>query len=303
MSRHYPWLVTALVLCTACGGGGGGGGEPDSAGAVLQVLRPAPPADEPTGVPDPPAAQVAAAAIHYQGERDGRRTTIGRHGRAISETTVSEALVTTSGIFDFFTAPFGWIGDLFGGGGGGGSDGPSLADYFPAGDNDQWTFLDDAEILQGADPVLLFGLDPTDQNPWGFTLVATSGGLSFADQEVAGGTITAPSEHPLLWLTNDLRVGRDHQTAGDLTYTPSDGSTPRTLHLERTVTLIEKGPHSTTYSYFDDVLHFHVVDTVTPGAAYPITNTDDDESCDFVAPDDSCTISYDIYLARAFGPV
>ncbi|MGD2063421.1 MAG: thrombospondin type 3 repeat-containing protein, partial [Nitrospirota bacterium] len=154
-----------------------------------------------------------------------------------------------------------------------------------AGDDDQWTFLDDAEILQGADPVLLFGFEPSEHAIWGFTLVASRGGLAFADQQVAVGTITA--ERPLLWLANDLEVGRVHETAGDLTYTPNDASAPRAVHLERTITLVGKGPHQTRHSYFSDVLHFRIVDTVTP-----------------VPPDDtSRSLTYNIYLARAFGPV
>jgi hypothetical protein len=307
MSRCFPSLVASLALLTACGGGGGGGGgQSDTAAAVLEAIQPEPPTGPANGVAP---ATVAAASIRYHGARDGRRTVIGRSGQSITKTTVSSAPVISSGIFDFFTAPFDLFSSIFGGGGGGGggSSGPTLADYFPAGDNDQWTFLDDAEILQGAAPVLLFPsaplAPPSDHFIWGFTLIATEKGLSFADQEVAGGTITAPATRPLLWLTNDLQLGHSRQTAGDLTYTASDGFRLLPVHVERTITLVGNGPHATPYSYFDDVLHFAIVDRVTPGPSYPITNTGDDDSCKFSSLDDFCTVSYDIFLARGFGPV
>jgi len=268
------YLLAAVLppLLIACGGGGGGGGADPPAAAILDATQP----------PEPPptVAEVTAAAIHYLVERAGDRTILGRHGVPIVQTT--SAPVTNSGIFDLFTAPF----RLFGGGGGG-SGGPDLGDYFPAGDNDQWTYRGDAEVLQGADPVLLFDLPATQHATWGFTLVATGAGLSFSDQEVAAGTISATPGQPLLWLANDLHVGRVHMAEGQLTYTSDDGTTHLAVHVQRTITLSEKGPHTTTYSYFSDALHFRVVDEVT------------------TVPGDGAerVLIYDLYLGRGFGPV
>ncbi|MGD2062280.1 MAG: hypothetical protein PVF51_01720, partial [Nitrospirota bacterium] len=172
MSWRQCWIVAVALLWAACGGGGGGGGNTDSPATILQVTQPAPPAETPAAGNKTSPDDIVAATIHYEGERDGRRTVIGRGRRPITQATLAPEPVTSSGIFDIFTAPFDLIGNIFGGGDGG-SDGPSLADYFPAGDDDQWTFLDDAEILQGADPVLLFGFEPSEHAIWGFTLVAS----------------------------------------------------------------------------------------------------------------------------------
>lgn len=267
---QYLFAAILPLLLVACGGGGGGGAD-SSPVAILDATQP----------PETPPApvEVTAAAIRYRVEHDGDRTILGRHGVPMVQATSSP--VASSGIIDFFTAPF----RLFGGGGGGG--GPDLGDYFPAGDDDQWTYLGDAEILQGADPVLLFDrpATATDHTTWGFTVVASGAGLSFSDQAVVGGTIGAQS--PLLWLANELHVGRAHQAEGELTYTSDDGSSHRAVHIQRTITLIERGPHATTYSYFPDGLHFRVVDDITP------------------VPDDGSdrVLTYDLYLGRGFGPV
>ena len=286
--RH---ATTAAALCfallTACGGGGGGGGGTDHGGGnssaadptatILQEVRPAP-APELT-------AESQAAAIHYRADRSGTLTTVGRHGVALTAALPSpDGTVTTSGIFDIFTAPFSLIGDIFGGGGGGGG-GPDLGDYFPAGPDDTWSYEGDAELLQGADPVLLFDRPDQERPNWGFTLVAESGGLSFADQQTSGGTITATPH--LLWIPNNLHTNSTYASAADLTFTPDDGSTPTTLHVVRQILLSLKGPYSTRLSDFTDTLRYTVTDTVTTVPPTGVLRT----------------LTYHLVLARGIGPV
>jgi len=275
MPRPYPWLVTALVLCTACGGGGGG--EPNSAGAIEPVLK----AVEP---PSPASTAVLAAAVPYLAEHAGTTTTVGRHGDPVPATPVEEeGSVTTSGIFDFFTAPFDVIGNLFGGGGG--DDGPTLNDYFPTGTDDEWTYLGEAEILQGADPASLFpDLARGNKRTWGFTLQAQKEGLFFLRQEVSGGTITA--NPPLLWIRNKPFLATTWISSSELTYTPTGGGPPTTLHIDRNINGSTSQPHNTLHSSFADTVRVVVKDRVTD-----LDGTN------------ARTFQYTYYLARGFGMV
>jgi len=274
MPRPYSWLVTALVLCTACGGGGGG--EPDSAGAIEPVLK----AVEP---PSPASTAVLAATVPYLAERSGATTALSRHGDPVPATPVEEeGSVTTSGLFDFFTAPFDLIGNLFGGGGG--DDGPTLNDYFPTGTDDEWTYLEDAEILQGADPASLFpDLARGNKHTWGFTLQAQKEGLFFVRQEVDGGTITA--NPPLMWIRNKPGT-TGGSSSSDLTYTPTGGGPPITVHVDRTLTGSASQPHTTLHSSFADTVRVVVKDRVT----------DPDGT-------NARSFQYTYYLARGFGMV
>jgi len=284
----------ALALLTACSGGGGSGS--DSAATILGVTQPAPPSAAPTEVAQavPPTAQpteVTSAAIHYQGHREGGRVTIGRGGSRLTplaspvggeEVHVSSLLSPITDLFGKVRDAF-HIADLFGNDSG---SGPSVADFFPAGPQDEWTYTGDAEILQGADPVFLFGLPAGARATWGFTLVAQGGGLYFSRQEAAGGVITA--EPALLWIPDDLHTHPPLQERrfgeSTLTYTPDQGS-PRTAHITRTIVLGKRGPHATLHSFFNDVLVFWVTDAITRSDGT------------------SAQRRYELYLARDFGPV
>jgi hypothetical protein len=302
------FAATALVLA-GCSGGGGGS-DAGGAAQALEAVQPEPPAAEPaappttepdTAVATPSASlQVSAAAIHFQGERSGVRVTVGRRRAPITVDAVTPAVesqglplvdavehvvdVVGDRVEDVLDAvlPDRIVDDILGIDQHNDHE-DNIRDYFPTGAQDQWTYLDDAEILEGTDPVLLFGLSGTGPTTYGFTLAVHSSGFYFVDQEVSGGTVTA--EPALLWIPNDLRVGSVHNGESDLTYTPVAG-TATTVHVVRRVELVDKEPHETLHSYFARALHFRIEDTVTP-----------------VPPDGgSRTIAYNLYLGRRFGP-
>ncbi|HEX9593228.1 MAG TPA: hypothetical protein VGB12_07790 [bacterium] len=302
----WPFLLAATTLVLAgCGGGGGGGGS-ETAGAaqVLEVVQPAPASPEATppqtdvATPSTPV-QVTAAAIHYRGERTAGRATVGRREQPLTLHAIAapvesqglplvdfvEGVADTVGdaVQDFLdlVLPDKLVDDILGIEDDDDHD-DDIHDYFPTGAQDQWTFLGDAEILQGADPVLLFGLAGTGPTTYGFTLAVQGSGFYFVDQEVSGGTVTA--EPALLWIPNDLRVGSVHTGAADLTHTPTAG-TATTVHVARRIELVAREAHATLHSYFADALHFRIVDTVTRGDGT-------------TAP-----LTYDLYLGRGFGPV
>jgi len=304
----WPLLVAFAALVGGCSGGGGGGGDPAGAAQVLEVVQPAPPneagpaaPETGTAVPSTPL-QVSAVAIHWQGERSGARVTVGRRQApltpyALAPVVDSQGLPVIDVIEDVSDFVGNRVDDLLESvlpdfivddilGIDNDDHDPSIHDYFPTGATDEWTFVHDADaaaILQGADPKLLFGLDATGPATYGFTLLVHRSGFYFANQEVAGGTITAAPA--LLWLPNDLRQDVRHHHAADLTYTP-DGGEPTTRHVERTITLVERGPHATLHSYFADTLHFQIEDTVTP---VPADGT-------------SRLLTYHLYLGLGFGP-
>jgi len=306
----WPFLVALAAIAGGCSGGGGGGDDPTGAAQVLEVVQPAPPTEvgpatpttEPetgTAVPSTPLP-VSAAAIHWQGERSGARVTVGRREAPLTVHTLVPAVnsqglplidviedvsdfvenrvedVLQSILPDFIVDDILGIDDD--------DHDPSVHDFFPTGATDEWTFVGDAAILQGADPKLLFGLDAAGPATYGFTLVVHHSGFYFTTQEVAGGTITAAPS--LLWVPNDLRQDVPHHHAADLTYTPDTG-VPVTRHVERTITLVERRPHATLHSYFADTLHFQIEDIVTP---VPADGT-------------SHLLSYHLYLGLGFGPL
>ncbi len=291
--RLLPLLLVAAAAC-------GGGGDTAPAGTTVATLEAVAPPALPATSP-PPVSDLAGAAIPYTATHTGGHTRLARAAlplRPVTATTLAgvrgqglPALDLAGNVADALDNPLADFLDVFlpdrviddflglkdkGGGGDG------LGDYFPTGAGDTWTYLGDAELLQGADPVLLFGLAPSPSPATlGFTLVATGGGLSLMQQRVAGGTIHATP--PLLLFPNDLHVGASHVDEADLTLTPDSG-TPRTLHISRTITLVARAPHATTHSYFADTLHFRVDDLVRePGAT-------------------TRTLTYHLYLGRTFGP-
>lgn len=293
-------LPLVLALATACGGGGGGGGAPaDQAHPLKAVAPPAADTVAPPATIRTTETAVVGATIAFTATRTGNRTLLSRGAAPLRP--LSAAAVTGQGLpaidlisdvadtlndpiadlLDIFL-PDRVIDDLLGlkDKGGGGDD---IGDYFPTGKDDTWTYLGDAELLHGADPLLLFGL-PTATSPTttlGFTLAATGGGLSLMQQAVAGGTIDATP--PLLLLPNDLHVGARHVDEADLTLTPTSGP-PRTVHVSRTITLVERAAHATLNSYFADTLHLRIDDLVAAtGAA-------------------ARTLTYHLYLGRTFGP-
>jgi hypothetical protein len=303
-------FVAAALVLAGCGGGGGGGRDEADAAQVLEEVQAGPPAAEPAAPPTtaPEAGvatpgtplQVSAAAIHLHGERTGERVTVGRQEapltiHALAPAVESQGLPLVDaveevvgfigdGVEDVLEAvlPDKIVDDILGIDDDDDHD-DDIHDFFPTGADDQWTFLGDAEVLQGADPVLLYGLPGTGPATYGFTLAVTGGGFHFVDQEVSGGTIAA--EPALLWIPNDLRVGSVHTSAADLTHIPAAG-TNTTVHLMRRIELIERGAHETLHSYFADALHFRIDDTVTP-----------------VPPDGTQrTLTYHLYLGRGFGP-
>jgi len=304
-------LPVVLVVAAACGGGSGGGSSApggDQAAALKAVGGAAPPASTRTETPVVPAAPptteaaVAGTAIRFTATRIGGRTLLTRGAaplRALSAAALGEvtnqglpAVDLISDVADTLNDPLVDLLDIFlpdrviddylglkdkGGGG------DSIHDYFPTGGDDTWTFLGDAELLHGADPVLLFSLPPTTAptTTVGFTLVATGDGFSLMEQGVAGGTITATP--PLLWIPDDLHVGARHVDDADLILTPTSG-TPRIVHVNRTITLVERAPHATLDSYFTDTLHFRIDDLVTE------------------ADTTARNLTYHLYLGRTFGP-
>ena len=304
LRRLLPLL---LVLTAACGGGGGGGSSSsgDTASTLNAVARPAAPLPAATADPTAPVASgdaIAGAAIPFTATRTGGRTLVTRGGaplHGLSATALGEvtgqglpAIDLVSDVADTLNDPVADLLDIFlpdrviddylglkdkGGGG------DSIRDYLPTGADDTWTYLGDADLLHGADPVLLFDL-PAATAPtttFGFTLVASGGGLSLMEQEVAGGRITATP--PLLLFPNDLHVGASHADEASLTLTLTGGA-PRTVHVSRTITLVERAPHATTNSFFADTLHFRIDDLVTEAGAT------------------SRTLTYHLYLGRTFGP-
>jgi hypothetical protein len=300
-SAPWPLLVALAVLTGACSGGGGNDTEPGA--PVLAVVQPVP---EPSG-PSPVVGETApvtvtGAAIRYHGVRQADRTTVGRReAPLLGMATAAGAPVDSQGlpaidviedVSDFIenrrddflesTLPDSIVDDILGIDDD--NDDLSIRDYYPTGAKDEWTFVGDAAILQGTDPKLLFGLDGAAPATYGFTLVVHDSGFYFSHQEVTGGVITATP--PLLWLPNGLRPEVPHRHAADLTYTPDTGE-PVTRHVERTVTLVERGPHVTLHSYFADALHFRIEDQVSP---VPADGNND-------------TLTYDLYLGRRFGPV
>ncbi len=303
-------LPLVLALATACGGGGGGGAPADQA-APLKAVAPATTATATDTIKSPTTGStaetaVAGASISFTATRTGDRTYLSRGAaplRALSAAALGQvtkqvtnqglpAIDLISNVADTLNNPLADLLDIFlpdrviddflglKDKGGGGDD---IGDYFPTGADDTWTYLGDADLLHGADPLLLFGLPAatTPTTTLGFTLVATGGGFSLMEQAVTGGTITATP--PLLLLPNDLHVGSQHVDEADLTLTPTSGL-PRTVHVSRTITLVERSPHATLDSYFADTLHLRIDDLVTE------TGTT------------ARTLTYHLYLGRTFGP-
>jgi len=311
LSATWPLLVALAALAGGCSGGGGSGDDPTGTAQVLEVVQPAPPGAGGTAAPstEPESGgavpgtpvQVAAVAMHWQGERSGARVTVGRRQAPLTADTLAPvvdsqglpAIDVIEEVSDFVEnrvedllqsiLPDFIVDDILGIDNDEDDD-LAVHDFFPTGAADEWTFLGDAEILQGADPVLLFGIDAAGPTIYGFTLVVHDSGFYFANQEVAGGTITASPS--LLWLPDDLRQDVPHHHAADLTYTPETGE-PVTRRVERTVTLVERGPHATLHGYFADTLHFRVEDIVTP---VPADGT-------------NRILTYELYLGLGFGPV
>ncbi len=298
-------LPLVLALTAACGGGGGGGTPADQAAPLTAVAPPAatPAADTVAPPATGPMTErvVVGAAISFAATRTGNRTYLSRGAVPLRALSTAVNGVTGQGlpavdlinnVADTLNDPLADLLDIFlpdrviddylglKDKGGGGDD---IGDYFPTGKDDTWTYLGDAELLHGADPLLLFGL-PAATAPTttlGFTLAATGGGLSLMQQAVTGGTITATP--PLLLLPNDLHVGARHVDEADLTLTPTRG-TPRTVHVNRTIELVERAPHATLNSYFADTLHLRIDDLVSEAGAA------------------ARTLTYHLYLGRTFGP-
>jgi len=297
-----PWLLVALaVFVGGCSGGGGGGDHAAGATQVLEAVQPAPPVTDPeSDAAVPGTSEVAAVAIHWQGELSGARVTVGRRqapltAYALTPVVDSQGLPLIDVIEDVSDFVENRVEDLLQSilpdfivddilGIDDDDHDPSVHDFFPTGASDEWTFIGDAAILQGADPKLLFGIDAAGPATYGFTLVVHRSGFYFTTQEVTGGTITATPA--LLLLPNDLRQDVRHHHAADLTYTPDTGA-PVTRHVERTVTLVERGPHTTLHSYFADALHFRIEDNVTP---VPADGT-------------NRILTYHLYLGLGFGPL
>jgi len=300
----WPLLVAFAALVGGCSGGGGGGNDAANEAQVLEVVQPAPVADPsapPTLDGETAPDTVTGAAIRFHGVRAAGRTTVSRReAPLLALATKAGAPVDSQGlplidviedVSDFVenrrddllesVLPDFIVDDILGIDDD--NDDPSIHDYFPTGATDEWTFVGDAAVLQGADPKLLFGIDAAGPTTYGFMLVVYDSGFYFAHQEVEGGTITASPS--LLWLPDDLRQDVPHHHAADLTYTPDTGD-PITRHVERTLTLVERGPHATLHSYFADTLHFRIVDIVTPVPANGTSNT----------------LTYDLYLGYGFGP-
>jgi len=299
-------LPLFLIVVAACGGGGDSAPATDPATPLEAVAPPAatPPASAPDLVaPVATVGAIAGAAIPFTATQTAGRTRLARAAaplRGLSAAALGAvadqglpALDLLSDLAGALNDPLADLLDIVlpdrviddylglkdkGGGG------ESLHDYFPTGADDTWTYLGDASLLHGADPLLLFNLPaaPAPTTVLHFALVATGGGLSLLAQEVdAGGRITAIP--PLLLLPNDLHVGASHTDEGDLTLTRESGA-PRTLHVRRVITLIERGPHATTHSFFADTLHFRIDDLVAEAGA------------------PARTLAYHLYLGRTFGP-